>query len=301
MQKAQKNTQFPLTMINFRQLNVGKRAKAWAKLSHSLHSKEFNIALIQEPPRNKNKISSKLKDGVTFYKETNKPPRTCIHIDQITAKHTNAILLSQFSDSDHTTVHLKIIDGNKKQSDIIISSTYMPGLSEKGNNIVSDILLNLIIHCATKKIELIVGCDSNAHHSLWNSMKTDKRGENLVDFISYNIVLINQGNKATFCSNDNRNVQSHIDITLSTQNISKLIKKWEVSDEDSMSDHRAINFSMDFNVRNQEEIMSKRKTNWNKYKKESVSDCANFPDIQIFCMEFLIFETPSNFRKFLKI
>ena len=172
-------------MINFRQLNVGKRAKAWAELSHSLHDEKFNVALIQEPPRSNNKITSKLKSGLTFYKETNKAPRTCIFIDKSTANNTNAILLSQFSDSDHTTVHLKINDKNKKQHDIILCSIYMPGYSENGNNIVSDILSNVIIHCSTKKIELIIGCDSNAHHSLWNSINTDTRGENLVDFIDF--------------------------------------------------------------------------------------------------------------------
>ena len=59
-------------MINFRQLNVGKRATAWAELSHSLHYGKFNIALIQEPPRKLNKINPKLKNGLTFYKETEK-------------------------------------------------------------------------------------------------------------------------------------------------------------------------------------------------------------------------------------
>ena len=79
--------------------------------------------------------------------------------------------------------------------------------------------------------------------------------------------MLNQDNKATFCPNDDRNIQSHIDLTLCTPNISKLIKKWEVSDDDSMSDHKAINFSMEINANIQkEETISKRKTDWNKYK-----------------------------------
>ena len=117
-------------MINFRQLNVGKRAKAWAELSHSLHYEKFNIALIQEPSRKNTKISPELKNGLTFYKETNQAPRACIYIDKTTAKDTNAILLSQFSDSDHTTVHLKIVDKNKKRNDLIIWRVIWCSLSQ---------------------------------------------------------------------------------------------------------------------------------------------------------------------------
>ena len=123
-QSALKTSQFLLPMINFRQLNVGKRATAWAELSHSLHYGKFNIALIQEPPRKLNKINPKLKNGLTFYKETEKAPKTSIFIDKITAKNTDAILLSQFSDSDHTTVHLKVVDKNKKRNDLILCSIH---------------------------------------------------------------------------------------------------------------------------------------------------------------------------------
>ena len=139
-------------MINFRQLNVGKRATAWAELSHSLHFGKFNIALIQEPPRKLNKINPKLKNGLTFYRETEKAPRTCIFIDKITAKNTDAILLSQFSDSDHTTVHLKVVDKNKKRNDLILCSIYMPGYYENGNEIITNTLSNILIHCTTKKL-----------------------------------------------------------------------------------------------------------------------------------------------------
>ena len=101
----------------------------------------------------------------------------------------------------------------------------MPGISENGNNIISDMILDIITYCSIKNIEFIIGCDSNAHHSIWNSVTTDTRGETLVDFISSNnIILLNQGDKATFCPNDNRNIQSHIDLTLSSINFGKLIK-----------------------------------------------------------------------------
>ena len=67
-------------MVKIRQLNVGKRNQAWLELSNSLHiEKKFEIALIQEPPSRNKIICPRMKDGITFYKETNKAPRSCIY------------------------------------------------------------------------------------------------------------------------------------------------------------------------------------------------------------------------------
>jgi len=57
-----------------------------------------------------------------------------------------------------------------------------------------------------------VGCDSNAHQSVWGSTNCNSRGEALVEFLnSSNLEILNWGNEPTFCSGDRLEVT---DITL---------------------------------------------------------------------------------------
>ena len=73
-------------------------------------------------------------------------------------------------------------------------------------------LQELVRYCENENLYLIVGCDSNAHHSVWGSTNCNRREEALVGFLnSYNVESLNQGNEATFCSGGRVQV---IDITL---------------------------------------------------------------------------------------
>jgi len=52
-----------------------------------------------------------------------------------------------------------------------------------------------------ENLYLVVGCDSNAHHSVWGSTNCNSRGKALVEFInSSNLEILNQENEPTFCS-----------------------------------------------------------------------------------------------------
>ena len=266
-------------MVNVRQLNVGKRSQAWLELSNSLHTeKQFDIALVQEPPSRNKIICPRMKEGITFYKETNKAPRSCIYMSKEMADSTQAILLSNLSDKDHTSVQLKIKKGDNLIN-IILCSIYMPGMNENGNNIVSDTLIKIINHGKSSQSDIIIGCDSNAHHSLWGSPKNDKRGDNLAEYLCLtNLEIVNHGNKPTFCPLDLRRVQTHIDLTIVSQKIAEDIKQWEVSDEDSWSDHKAINFSYSTEKITKQEDNDKKKTDWTKYRKifNEITDMENF-------------------------
>jgi hypothetical protein len=35
----------------------------------------------------------------------------------------------------------------------------------------------------SKKKQLTIGCDANAHHTLWQSTSTNPRGESLMEFL----------------------------------------------------------------------------------------------------------------------
>jgi hypothetical protein len=77
-------------------------------------------------------------------------------------------------------------------------------------------LRDIADHCQSRKQQLIVGCDTNAHHILWGSTGTNPRGESLMEFlVSSNLNILNHGNKHTFVV---RNRKGVIDLTLGTGN-----------------------------------------------------------------------------------
>ena len=55
-------------------------------------------------------------------------------------------------------------------------------------------------YCEKENICLIVGCDSNAHHTAWGSTNRNGRGESLLEFLSSsNLEILKRGNESTFC------------------------------------------------------------------------------------------------------
>jgi hypothetical protein len=104
----------------------------------------------------------------------------------------------------------------------------------------------LVPYCENENLYLVVGCDSNAHHSAWGSTNCKSRAEALVEFLnSFNLEILNQGNKPTFCSGSRLEV---IDIALGSFGLLESIIGWEVSSEPSLLDHRHILFTLQGSV-----------------------------------------------------
>jgi hypothetical protein len=97
-------------------------------------------------------------------------------------------------------------------------------------------------YCENENLYLVVGCDSNAHHSVRGSTNCKSRGEALVEFLNFsNLEILNQGNEPTFCSGGRLEV---IDITLGSFGFLESIIGWKVSSEPSVSYHRHILFTL---------------------------------------------------------
>ena len=90
---------------------------------------------------------------------------------------------------------------------------------------------------------IIIGSDSNAHSTVWNCLKMDKRGEFIEDFLIDNdLSCLNVGSSPTF-----ENAQGHkmiIDITIANYNLSTSISNWKVDNTLHCSDHYRITFSI---------------------------------------------------------
>lgn len=86
----------------------------------------------------------------------------------------------------------------------------------------------------------IIAGDFNGKSPQWGMNITDARGRVITEWIAQNdLVVLNEGTTPTF---QRRDQSSILDLTLATPDVKKTIKKWEVSDEESLSDHKFIIF-----------------------------------------------------------
>ncbi|XP_023310320.1 uncharacterized protein LOC108917090 [Anoplophora glabripennis] len=91
--------------------------------------------------------------------------------------------------------------------------------------------------------ETIILGDLNVKSPQWGSDVTDPRGEYLMEWLAAtDMTTLNTGETPTFSRG---NSVSFIDVTCATANIAKKINKWQVLEEESLSDHRFIYFEIE--------------------------------------------------------
>jgi hypothetical protein len=103
--------------------------------------------------------------------------------------------------------------GSKKE--LIVSSAYLPYDSDEPP--LSKGLKEAIDYCSSNQLQLIVGCDANAHHIIWGSTDINQQGECLTEYlVSKNLSILNKGNESTFVISNRKEV---IDLTLGTDSV----------------------------------------------------------------------------------
>jgi hypothetical protein len=149
-----------------------------------------------------------------------------------------AWMLPVFSCRDLVAVTIKYNEEGVERR-LVVCIAYLPYDSEDPPP--SKELEDLVCYCEKENLYLVVGCDSNAHHSVWGSTNCNSRGEALLEFLNTtNLEILNRGNEPTFCSGGRSDV---IDITLGSLRLLESIIGWEVSSEPSLLDHRHILFT----------------------------------------------------------
>lgn len=87
------------------------------------------------------------------------------------------------------------------------------------------------------------------------------RGNKLVEFLATtSLEICNVGNTPTFA---NRIRQEVLDVTFATQSITNRVESWHVSKEETLSDHREINFFIEHERNPDVLFRNPRKTNKN--------------------------------------
>ena len=214
------------------------------------------IALIQEPHYSINNTMGLSKE-LKIYKGRSEGK---IRASIATTKDIDAWLLTQFSNEDQVAIAMKMED-----SVIVFSSTYMPYDSMEPPP--PKILSELCMYCTNKNWNLIVGADANSHNTVWGSSDTNDRGDKLLDFIlSTNLHICNIGDAPTFSSATRDEV---IDLTLASANIEHKVTNWKVSNEETFSDHKRIEFQVELKLTVMPMAYRNiRKTHWTSYREK---------------------------------
>ena len=171
--------------IKFVQINLQHAKASTMLLGAELARLHTHIALIQEPWIQKQKVAglSTIKGAKCVYDESSTRPRTAI----VLSKHINSQPLPQFTVQDMASVLIKTTNpiNADQHISIVIASLYLP-IEEQAPP--GPALFNLIAYCKNHNLPYVIGCDSNAHHTVWGSRDTNRRGEKLLEFMLSNDV-----------------------------------------------------------------------------------------------------------------
>lgn len=152
-------------------------------------------------------------------------------------------------------------------------SAYFP--HEEAGSLPPETVIKLAEHCHRKGLPLIVGCNANAHHTIWRSTDINNRSRRLLDYlVATDLETLNRGNEPTFQNMLRREV---LDIILCSRNLVSEVVGWRVSSKPSLFDHKQIVFRL-ANVR--AETINKRnprRTNWDSFRKDLSTSFCGFP------------------------
>ena len=246
--------------INVLQLNCHKHKETNVEVNNWIGHNARSIALLQEPAlaNAKGKINCINTKRIKCHVGGNNKPRACILLD----RRIKSFIQTEFCDRDTVTVKITDIGTNEG---IFICSAYMP--FDSTDLPPPRMVQQLIEHCDRNNIDLILGMDANAHHIIWGSSDTNARGENLLEYIaSTNLIICNRGNSPTFSV---ANRQEVLDLTLCSMNIQTKVHDWKVSNEEMLSDHRPITFTLNFEPHSEPEgFQCIKKTHWGIFNSE---------------------------------
>jgi hypothetical protein len=152
---------------------------------------------------------------------------------------SNIQSFQQHSLSNRDTVTVTFRDNNRT---ICLVSAYLD--IEITKPTVGQKIQNAVTQSERSNWDLLIAADSNSHSKLWGSEKQNPRGCQVEDFLATNdLVLKNVGNALTFVST---RYQTIIDITVVNRKHEDHIADWAVNGKESESDHKRIEYTLDF-------------------------------------------------------
>jgi len=90
--------------------------------------------------------------------------------------------------------------------------------------------------CSKNKMQIIVGCDANAHHLIQASMDINQQEECLMEYLV--CIILNTLNKSMIPTLVISKSKEVTDLRIATDKTGNLVTKWHVFDKIPSSDHR---------------------------------------------------------------
>ena len=171
------------------QINLHHSVAATDDLLRFMEKEVIHVALIQEPWIVASKVLGIRSRKYVLLSPTQEGKiRSCILI----RKDIKAFLIFNYSSCDLTVAALE----RGGLPTIILASAYLPYDEDEPPPLA---VRTLVDWCRTRGHDVVIGCDANAHHTLWRSTDINTRGESLLNYIlSSNLSICNKGNRPTF-------------------------------------------------------------------------------------------------------
>ncbi|XP_044751686.1 uncharacterized protein LOC123311683 [Coccinella septempunctata] len=145
--------------------------------------------------------------------------------------------------------------------DIVIASAYFAG---DWPITPPEEVQRLVRYCNSRKLPIIIGCDANAHNTIWGSTNNNARGECLLEYLlANNLETLNVGTTPTFVTRAREEV---LDVTIVNVAARKNVTSWGVMNEPSLCDHRIIEFKVEGDITSPPLIRNPGKTDWFLYR-----------------------------------
>ena len=211
------------------------------------------IILIQEPYLYKKKVKLYLPNYNLYFVGLNS--RSVIAIPKL----FKGVFLRSLSDRDTTAVLLE--ENNDKPVKFVLVSAYLDILDKE---VVSKGLERISRFSSDKNLPLVLGIDSNAHSTLWGCDDDNQRGKTIEEWlILNNLAVVNTGYEPTFVTS---RAETIIDITLVSEPILGDISNWFVNKSYQFSDHRRLEFTLNFSSTNIVYTRNYKTANWQKFR-----------------------------------
>jgi len=239
-----------MSLTNVYQLNTHKSLISLATLIDEKFENNSNIALIQEPPCRAGRIV-----GVP-------PPLSCLYSSpkpRAGIVHNPSLEIWQLphlSDRDCQTA----IWRNGRATPIILISAYWDITFHS----IPQKLTQAISEAITKRYDILLAIDANAHHPAWGSPDINPRGALFETYLTnFNLHILNEGTSPTFFR---RNCATHIDITITNSSFLPKIQNWAVLKYDMFSDHACLHTQVAQTTKHKSSFTNYKKTDWSRYK-----------------------------------
>ena len=212
------------------QINLQHSRSATLNLMKVIEREELDIIFVQEPYEYQNKPAGIDKKYRTFTAGKGKHRAAIV----IPNNKLDAILITQISDED--TVFIEIIHDNLK---FLAASMYFDFTDQIENNFNK---IDAILQFA-KGEGTLIAIDSNSRSTTWYDTLTNTRGKKMEDYLaSKQLYIINEESEST--TYHSKRGKSNIDLTITNNRLLRAVNGWEISSEDSCSDHNFLKYNI---------------------------------------------------------